>query len=122
VAEPTTSAVAAAGSAGAGAFFVAAVGVHPSLLLFGAVGAIVGLTWAPPQESRYRALALMFAAAFVSAGLGAALAEAYFPTALHAGKGLAALIGAFLHPAMNASIAALPGLWSAITKRLGGSA
>lgn len=120
MAEPATSAVAAAGAAGAGAFFVAAVGLHPSVLLFGAVGAVVGATWAPPQESKYRAIALLIAASFVSAALGAAAAEAYAPTLQHAGRGCAALIGALLHPALNASIVALPGLWSALTARIGG--
>lgn len=115
-----TSATAAATAAGAGAFFLAAIDLHPSLLLFGIVGAIVGLTWAPPQQNRHRAILLLIATAFVSASFGAWIGEWKFPGSLHAAKALAAAFGAVLHPALSALIAALPGLWSAFTQRIGG--
>lgn len=115
--EPTST-TAAAGYA-FGAVFVALVGVEPQALVWGVVGAVIGLTFAPPT-GRFRAGLVFLAVAFASAALGTWAAE-YWHSGSHVARNAWSLgVAVLFHPLFAALVQAVPAAVQAFVSRKAG--
>lgn len=114
MAEPTsTSSGALALASGMAGAILVGLGISWALLTWGALGCIVGLSWAP-KVGRARALSLFSASALLSAKGGAVLAVFWLHTGVDAAQGIAAGLGILFHPLLTAIVTHLP---AAIAKR-----
>ena len=110
MAEPSSTSAAALGlSSGMVGAILLSLGISWPLLLWGVVGCVVGLSWAP-AVGRIRAGALFFAAAMLSAKGGALMAAHMFSGSHETAQGLAAAMGIVFHPALTATVNALPAI------------
>lgn len=110
MAEPTTSTTAAlllGISAGALGAVLSSLGLTHGLLVYGAVGSIVGMMFAP-EASRWRAATTFLSASILSAKAGSVSAEVWFGASANIGQGLAAFAGVFFHPGVQAVATSLP--------------
>lgn len=116
--EPTT--LGTTGAAAAGALFVALIGIEPQALVWSLVGAVFGLSFAPPS-GRMRAALVFLAVALASALLGTWAADY-----LHAGSRIARNawslgIASAFHPLLAAFVQAVPAALQALIRaRTGG--
>ena len=115
-----TAPVATAASAGLGAMILATLGVEPQALLWGAVGASIGLTVAP-QASRWRAMLTFCAVVMLAALAGTYIAAHHADGSAVVRNAGAAAVAALFHPLFQAAVSALPQLLSALTARFGGN-
>lgn len=115
--DPTQPLV-SAGAAGAGALFVAMLGVDPQALVWGAVGAAIGLAFAT-QTGRYRAIALFVAVTMACSLLGTLIADRWFAGAPLWRNGSALLMGIAFHPLLALAMAALPQIFDAALRKVG---
>lgn len=76
------------------------LGLTWPLVLWGSMGCIVGLSWAP-AVGRVRAGALFAAASMLSAKGGAIAAYWWWSSSVDAAQGTAALLGVVFHPAVQ---------------------
>jgi hypothetical protein len=115
MAEPTatTSGILALASGVAGAILLS-LGISWSLLIWSALGCIVGVTWAP-ETGRIRAIALFASAAMLSAKGGAIAAGIWFAGSSETAQGIAAGLGILFHPALSVIVNELPKI---VAKRL----
>lgn len=116
MAEPTTTTSAgllalASGIAGA---MMLSLGITWALLIWSALGCIVGVTWAP-VTSRSRAIILFIASAMLSAKGGAVSATIWFNGGMEQAQGIAAGLGIFFHPVLSVIVNELPKI---VSKRL----
>jgi hypothetical protein len=118
--DPTVP-IATAASAGLGAMILATLGVEPQALLWGAVGASIGLTVAP-ASGRVRAVLMFCAVVMMSALAGTYFAEHHMAGSIVARNAAAAATAALFHPLFTAAVAGLPALVARLTDRLGGPA
>lgn len=117
--DPTTTA-ATATSAGLGAMILATLGVEPQALLWGAVGASIGLTVAPPA-SRWRAMLTFTAVVMLAALAGTYVAEHHAEGSAVVRNASAAAVAALFHPLFQAAVAGVPQLIAILTARFGGN-
>lgn len=115
-----TAAAATAASAGVGALILATLGVEPQALLWGAVGASIGLTVAPPS-SRMRAWATFAAVVLLSALAGTYVAHEHMADSTVARNAVSAAVAALFHPLFTAAVAGVPSLVQRLTDRIGGA-
>ena len=115
-----TAPVAIAASAGLGAMILATLGVEAQSLMWGAVGASIGLTVAPPA-SRWRAMLSFVAVVMLSALAGTYIAEHHGAGSAVVRNAAAAAVAALFHPLFQAAVAGVPQLIAMITARLGGT-
>ena len=115
MAEPTSasSAAAVAIASGTTGAILVALGITWPLLLWGCVGCIVGLSYAP-TTGRVRAFALFGAASLLSAK-GGAVGAIWAQYGQEAAQGIAAALGIVFHPLLAAIVAKLP---EAVSRRL----
>lgn len=120
-----TEAVGQASLTGASALILAALGLEPQAIVWGIVGAVLGVSLAKPATRTYSIL-LFFAATLTCALLGSVLAAEYFASKIGPRNALIVAIGAAFHPLLQAFIAAIPDFVSwligAIKRRFGGAA
>lgn len=120
MAEPTTTATGAV-AAGIGALFVALIGIEPQALVWGFVGAVFGLSFAP-QSGRVRAALVFVAVAFAAALLGTWAADFWHANSRIARNGWAMALGAAFHPLLAAFVQAVPAALQALVRaRTGGN-
>jgi hypothetical protein len=116
MAEPTTTSSAgiiAFGSGMAGAMLLS-LGISWALLIWAALGCIVGVTWAP-ETGRIRAISLFSSAAMLSAKGGAIASTIWFAGPSETAQGIAAGLGILFHPLLSIIVSELPKL---VAKRL----
>lgn len=108
MAEPSTTASAVGLGLSSGLLGAAmiALGISWPLVLWGILGCVVGLSWAP-TVGRARAAALFAAAALLSAK-GGAVAAAMMGYSEATSQGIAAVLGIGFHPAITAFVKAIP--------------
>lgn len=117
--EPTLTASGAA-AAGAGALFVALIGLEPQAIVWGLVGAVFGLAFAP-KSGRWRAALVFLAVAFAAALLGTWAADYWHAGSRIARNGWAMALGAAFHPLLAAFVQAVPAALQALVRaRTGG--
>jgi len=116
-----TAAAAIAASAGIGALVLTTLGVEPQALLWGGIGASIGITVAP-QTGRVRAVLTFAAVVLLSALFGTYLAYAHLAGSAVARNACAGALGALFHPLFTAAVAGVPSLVSRLTARFGGPA
>lgn len=112
--SPTASAIAAGLSSGLVGAMLIPLGITWPLVAWGALGCIVGLSWAP-AVGRLRAGALFAAAAMLSAKGGAVASALWWAASVDVAQGLAAVFGVVFHPLLTAVVGALPAI---VAKRL----
>ena len=109
MAEPSSTSAAALGlSSGMVGAILLSLGISWPLLLWGVVGCVVGLSWAP-AVGRIRAGALFLSAAMASAKGGAVVSFYYFNGSHDMAQGLAVGIGIVFHPGLTFIIKEAPG-------------
>lgn len=101
------------------ALFVAFVGVEPQALIWGIVGAVIGLTFAPPT-GRVRAAMVFGAVAFASAALGTWASEYWHGGSHVARNAWAMVIATVFHPLFAAVVQAVPAAVTAFVNRKAG--
>lgn len=117
--EPTTSAAMSI-AAGITAVFVALLGIEPQSLIWGIVGAILGLPFAAPS-SRWRAICVFIAVSLSCALLGTWASARYFDGSMYARNGCTLMLGVIFHPLFAAIVATVPAVIQAFVRsRLGG--
>jgi hypothetical protein len=114
--EPTSATTAvslgiASGTAGA---VLVGLGLSWPVLIWGSVGCIVGLSWAP-ATGRWRALSLFGAASLLSAKAGTMGAVLWFAASPEYAQGMSAGVGMVFHPLLSAVVAKIP---EAVSRRL----
>ena len=114
MAEPTSSGGVIALASGVAGAILVALGISLPVLVWGMVGCIVGVSWAP-KTGRTRALALFSASALLSAKGGAVAAVLWYSGATGTAGGIAAVLGIFFHPLLSAAVVLVPQI---IAKRL----
>lgn len=114
-----TAAAATAASAGIGALVLTTLGVEPQALLWGGIGASIGITVAP-QTGRVRSVLTFGAVVMLSAVFGTYLAHVYGSGSSVARNACAAALGAMFHPLFSAAVAGLPNLITRLTDRIAG--
>ena len=119
MAEPTTTAAGAA-AAGVTALFMALLGIEPQALVWGLVGAVFGLSFAP-QSGRVRAALVFIAVAFAAALLGTWAAEFWHAGSRIARNGWAMALAAAFHPLLAAFVQAVPAALQALVRSRTGS-
>ncbi len=119
MAEPTVTAGGAV-AAGVTALFVAMVGIEPQALVWGLVGAVFGLSFAP-QSGRVRAALVFIAVAFAAALLGTWAAEFWHADSRVARNGWSMALGAAFHPLLAAFVQAVPAALQALVRAKSGS-
>lgn len=112
--SPAASAVAAGLTSGLVGAILVPLGLTWPLVLWGACGCVVGLSWAP-AVGRMRSAALFGAASLLSAKGGAVASAVMWSASVDAAQGAAAVLGIVFHPALTALVGALPAF---IQKRL----
>jgi len=115
-----TAAAATAASAGIGALVLTTLGVEPQALLWGGIGASIGVTVAP-QAGRVRAVLTFAAVVLLSALFGTYLAHEHLAGSTVARNACSAALGCLFHPLFSAAVAGLPTLVAKITDRIGGA-
>lgn len=105
---------------GVGAFTAAYFGVEPQALVWALVGAVFGLSFAPPA-GRVRALLVFVAVVLACALLGTWAAHTWFGDAPMARNGCAMAAAALFHPALATIVQAVPAVLRAVLNaRFGG--
>lgn len=104
-----------AAAAGVGALFMSVVGVEPQALVWGFVGAVFGLTFAP-ASGRARAALVFVAVAFAAALLGTWAADFWHTGSRIARNGWAMALAAGFHPLLAAFVQAVPAMFQAFTR------
>lgn len=112
-----TTTVALGASAGAGAVFVAAIGVDPQQLVWGGIGSIIGAGMAG-EMGRWRAIAVFVAVVLLSALLGTAAAVHWFGGAVLWRNVCSAVCALFFHPLIAAVVGLLPKVLEAALARV----
>jgi len=115
--DPTQPVINAA-AAGAGAVFVAMIGVEPQALVWASVGAAIGLGFAA-QTGRFRAAALFVAVAMACALLGTLIAARWFDNSAVWRNSSALLLGIAFHPLLALVVAQLPAIVDAALRKVG---
>ncbi len=113
-------------AAGVGGAVLALLGVDAPTLTAALIGAVFGVSFAPPV-GRLHAICLFLAAVCASAEAASVLGplvSAWLPaiTPPAASKGVALTVGVLLHPIIQALSVAAPGFIKATAERLGGRA
>lgn len=90
------------------------LGISWGLLIWAALGCIVGVTWAP-ETKRLRAILLFMSAAMLSAKGGAIASNIWFAGSIDTAQGIAAGLGIFFHPLLSIIVSELPKI---VAKRL----
>lgn len=113
-------------AAGVGGAVLALLGVDAPTLTAALIGAVLGVTFAPPV-SRWHAIWLFVAAvcaAAETASVVGPLVSSWLPiiTPPSASKGVALAVGVLLHPVIQALSAAVPRVIKARADRIGGRA
>lgn len=115
--EPSSAAAAALAS-GASVAFVAAIGVDPQSLFWGAVGSSIGVA-STESMGRVRALFVFVASVLACALIARWTAHSYFDGADMARNGVALALGMFF-PAIKAHITqSIPDLWALLMRKIG---
>lgn len=110
-----TQTVIEAAAAGLGAATLAIIGVEPQALLWGAVGAFMGMTFAAPA-GRMRAALTFLAVVLACAELGTWAALKWFDALPVARNGSALTLGVLFHPLLAALVAKLPQIVGVATR------
>lgn len=117
--------MAAAGAAGAGAVVttagavvVAAIGVDPQALLWALIGAVIGLSFAPPA-AWWRAVLLFLAVVMVCALFGTWASVEAFDGSTVARNAMAAGIAIVFHPMLAAAVSQAAAALAALRRRIG---
>lgn len=108
----------AAVAAGIGAATVAVLGLEPQALVWGFVGASIGISTAP-AAGRMRAIAVFLAVVLAAALLGSWAAEHFFEARGVARNAWCLLLGISFHPLMTVAVQNIPGVFEALLRRLG---
>ena len=111
----TASSALEATAAGVGAVTLAVIGVEPQALLWGAIGALIGMTLAAPA-GRVRAALTLIAVALACAELGTWAAVRYFDAAPIARNGACLVLGILFHPLLAILVGKLPAIVSVVTR------
>lgn len=115
--EPTLG---TASTAAIGALFVAIIGIEPQALVWGLVGAVFGMAFAP-QSGRLRA-ALVFAAVALASGLlGTWAADFWHEGSKLARNGYSLGIAVAFHPLLATFVQAVPAVLQSLIKARTGS-
>lgn len=114
----TDIAIPVAAGAGIGAVIVAILGVEPQTLIYGFVGASIGISFAP-QAGRVRTAFLFLAVVMACALLGTWVAERYFESRHIARNGVALLTAIVFHPLLSGVVANIPSLIDWVLKKAG---
>lgn len=103
----TTPAFAAAATSGLVALSVSLLGVEPQALLYGAVGAVLGLSFAP-EAPKLRAALTFTLVVLAGAALGTWAAVEWFTGLVAARNGMALALAAAFHPLLSSIVGKLP--------------
>lgn len=107
--SPAASAIAAGLSSGLVGALLIPLGLTWPLVLWGGLGCVVGLSWAP-AVGRVRAAAMFGAASLLSAKGGAVASSLMWSASVDAAQGAAALLGVVFHPLLTNLVGKLPDL------------
>lgn len=120
MAEPTVTASGAV-AAGLGGLFFAAVGLEPQAIVWGLVGAVFGLSFAP-KAGRAKAAIVFVAVAFAAALLGTWASEYWHHGGRMARNGWSMVLAAIFHPMLAALVQAVPAALHALLRaKVGGA-
>jgi hypothetical protein len=102
-------------AAGIGAVTMAIIGVEPQAVLWGSIGACVGMTFAAPA-GRLRASLMFVAVVLACAELGTWASIRWFDASFIARNSVALVLGMLFHPILAAVVARIPIVVNAIAK------
>ena len=115
--EPTATLV-TAGSAGVGAFVMAAIGIEPQPIFWALIGATFGLSFAA-EAKLLKSIAVFVCVVLTAALAGSLIAEAYFANSSGWRNSASWLAAAFFHPLFSALAGAVPNIVQAGLRRFG---
>jgi hypothetical protein len=115
--DPSSAAAVGVGT-GIGAMVLATLGVEPHSLLYGAVGATVGVGMAA-QMGRVKSVFVFLAVVMLSASFGTAIAAHAWPESSVARNAMSGALGLFFHPLLAGIVSGIPQLVTAVIGRIG---